>query len=333
MIYGDNQTKHFYVVDSANDVVITNVTDNLFRIQFKNGDEIEEVSDVIDNRRILNIRTGVPAYPKTKKWEITVPEAVEGKYRIYFYIENLFGFGMQDRWDRVISYDSSVNDSEEDIAKGLADAFNLMFNNVDYKHMMLNGEFEASASGAVVTITQKAQEVTKKDIYLRNYANNYNVIVSAVYEKLDSNGHYGDTCLFDEDVKIYPAIEEDVSDATNAMTVLDMEHYFLRNRGDIYDLTKDFNISILNEIRTDEKKHYATVDVHYAFSDGLGFTYYSEKDITIAVAGASKAAALGAASVIYNKITGENCAYISVAPSQDVTTTTTNTETNTEPNP
>jgi hypothetical protein len=62
-----------------------------------------------------------------------------------------------------------------------------------------------------------------------------------------------------------------------------MELYFLRNRGDLYDLNKDFYTSILNETNCDTSAaYYTTVDVDYAFSDGLGFTYYSNKQFTVA---------------------------------------------------
>ena len=91
-----------------------------------------------------------------------------------------------------------------------------------------------------------------------------------------------------------------------ATKVLAMELYFLRNRGDMYDLNPDFYTSIMNEANTNTSAtSYYTVDIDYAFSDTQGYTYHSDKQLSIAVPGASGSPYDSAAKTLMNAIVGD----------------------------
>lgn len=279
MIYSDNQTKHFYALKSTDTVEVNESVDGKkIRLIFKdNNGNAFATSDMIDRKLILKMDVKEVLPVRFRTWTVNAPSTVEaGKtYRIYFYLENLLGFGIQDRWDLVAAYTAKANDTATTVMTALSKELDGKLNAAG----PIKGDFNVTLSGSTITVAEntasKTYKFSKNDIYLHGTPYMYDVTMST----FDGNEAWGNQKV------IYA---QDVAGANGiripaAMRVLDMEHYFLRNRADLYDLTPDFYTSIINETNTDESASaYYTLDLHYAFSDELGFTYFSEKDLTVA---------------------------------------------------
>ena len=279
MIYSDNQTKHFYALKSTDSVeVVDNIDGKKLRLVVKdsNGNAFG-TSDVIDRKLILKMDVKEVLPIRFRTWTVTAPTTIVAgnTYRIYFYLENLLGFGLQDRWDLVAAHTATANDTAASVMSALRDELDGKLNAAG----PIKGDFTVTLTGSTITVAEntasKTYKFTKNDIYLHGSPYMYNVTMST----FDGNDAWGGQKSI---------VAQDVPGANGiripaAMRVLDMEHYFVRNRADLYDLTPDFYTSIINKTNTDESASaYYTLDIHYAFSDELGFTYFSEKDITIA---------------------------------------------------
>lgn len=128
MVYSDLQTKHFYIVaGSAGIAKKTLANTNKFRMNIHEGgnavstaSNITTTTDVIDKDLIRDIRVSEPKGVATRSWAFTISSVTANKrYALYFYVENLFGFGLQDRWDNVISY-TPASSTASDFYKGIA---------------------------------------------------------------------------------------------------------------------------------------------------------------------------------------------------------------------
>ncbi len=129
--YSDNQTGHLFVLSNAtsnptvsDSMVVSNTVNHMFNIKFKHGGVVDEVSDIIDDRRILNIVTDVKAVKPVyyREWivkPITANVSTPTTYNLYFYLENMTGFGLQDRWDIVASYKASTGDTPATVMNAL----------------------------------------------------------------------------------------------------------------------------------------------------------------------------------------------------------------------
>ena len=372
MTYSDNQTGHLYVLGNAstswtpsNDVVIGNTVDHKFNIQVKHNNVIDETTDQLDDRYILNVTCKKVAPVYFRKWVVKPLASVtpETLYSLYFYLENMQGFGMQDRWDIAATYKTDVYDNSgtpathDTVATTMTALKDELVNKISAVGSI--GNFGPIANDFIVTIldgtlaktdadfifgvaasnsstswtagtdteslskgsgtvsgkkyTLVKHEGTNKVTYVYdNVADDYADNTVIVLENKNSNTYtHNDTEIlmgaapYEYDLTLSTYDGNDLwggnprrINAENTTTVRfasgvvvkDMENFFMRNRKDLYSLTPNFNTSIINEGNADRSKYYSMVNVHYAFSDNLGFTYFSEKDLNIAVVEASEGA-------------------------------------------
>ena len=341
-IFPDNQTKHFYALnnhtaDSAPDhaYVQNQSNSDLFRvlgIKNANWDSSNSkpytsgannaagkalfVSDLIDRKLIKRAKVNEVKPTYYRNWTITAPASVAAgtTYHIYFYLENMLGFGMQDRWDRVASYtatDTTVATVMQNLALDLWGKLNAagpIKNDFDVYYggtLVTKSDFEThtlptatSGTNIVVKETLAGSGINMNELALRMHTNPYayNVTMST-FDGTSAWGGQKEIKGVADTSRVY------ISAATK---VLAMELYFLRNRGDMYDLTPDFYTSIMNEANTDTSAtKYYTVDIDYAFSDTQGYTYHSDKQLSIAIPGAASSPYDSAAKTLMNAIVGD----------------------------
>lgn len=284
MIYGDNQTKHFYVLKSTDTVSVKDLEDsNLFRVVGADANsKAIFTSDVIDRKLIKKIKINEVKPTYFRKWTVNALSDVTAgtTYYVYFYLENMMGFGMQDRWDRVANYTAKTGDTVATVMTALKDNLNLKLNGAG----PIQNDFTVTldTNNIVVAENPASETFQLTELDLRTHTNPY------VYHVTMSTG-----MTTDNGIEAWSDAQKEitaVNDTNNvyiksATKVFDMELYFLRNRGDLYDLTKDFGTSILNKPRTEDSDGlYYTLDIDYAFSDTQGYTYHSDKQLSIACA-------------------------------------------------
>lgn len=354
--YSDNQTGHLYVLSNAatswtpgNDVVISNTVDHKFNIKVKHNNVVDETTDQLDDRYILSVtcKEVTPVY--YRKWTVKPMSAVTADtlYSLYFYLENMLGFGLQDRWDIAATYRAKTGDTVSTVmtalkdnlinkisAKGSIGNFGPIAN--DFIVTVLDGtltkadadfifgvtatststswttgtDTESLTKGSGTTSGKKyilvKHEGTNKVTYTydnvaEDYADNAVIILenkgsntythtdleilmgSHPYEYDLTLSTYDGTNTWGNNPRRITAENTATARFTSGVVVKDMENFFMRNRKDLYSLTPNFNTSIVNEGNADRSKYYSIVNVHYAFSDNLGFSYFSEKDLNIAV--------------------------------------------------
>lgn len=351
MIFGDNQTKHFYVIPASNGYTVKDLENSDLVTLILNQDDNKKVTTDVINRKLIKhakINQVKPTY--LRKWTVTAPSTITdgNTYHVYFYLENMMGFGMQDRWDRVASYTAKDDDDATIVMTKLAKDLNLKLNAAgpiknDFFVTILNGTMnptDATVLFGVTPTTSRAswddttdtESLTKEsgttsntlkytlvkhegdykvtyiyDNVIGDYTVNNNVIIVAEnpnsetfaqLNELDLRMHtnpyaYNVTMSTGEangnDITPWGGQKQIIAtDTTNvyisaATKVMAMELYFLRNRADKYDLTKDFYASILNKPQTvTTNSDYYTLDIDYAFSDTQGYTYHSDKQLSIA---------------------------------------------------
>lgn len=361
MVFSDNQTKHFYALKpTSNDVAFYSVKDlndsDLFRIMLykdstaKTNNEATATTDVINRKLIKKIKINEVEPTYYRKWVVKPMTGVTPNttYYLYFYLENMYGFGIQDRWDLVCSHTATSSDNANTVMTALKD--NLV-NKISAKGSI--GNFSPIANDFIVTVldstltktdadfifgvtatsssiswtagtdtesltkgsgttsgkkyTLVKHEGTNKVTYTydnvaEDYADNTIIVLenkgNKTFEQLDvtdfrmhDNPYVYDVALSTYDGSdIWGSNEKRIraQNTTNvyvsaAQKVQAMELYFLRNRVDLYDLTPNFGVSILNQTETDTSaSQYYTLDIDYAFSDTQGYTYHSDKQLSIA---------------------------------------------------
>jgi hypothetical protein len=256
-----------------------------------------------------------------RNWTITAPASVAAgtTYYLYFYLENMLGFGMQDRWDRVAAYtaaDTTVATVMQNLALDLWGKLNAagpIKNDFDVYYggtLVTKSDFEthtlptaASGTNIVVKETLAGSGINMDELALRMHTNPY------AYNVTMSTGKSVDGAIepWTSGQKEIKGVADTSRVYISAATkVLAMELYFLRNRGDMYDLTPDFYTSIMNEANTNTSAtSYYTVDIDYAFSDTQGYTYHSDKQLSIAVPGAASGTASKPATDLMEAIVGQ----------------------------
>lgn len=354
-LFSDNQTKHFYVIPASNGYTVKDLENSDLVTLILNQDNNQKVTTDVINRKLIKhakINKVKPTY--FRKWTVTAPSTVTAgnTYHIYFYLENMMGFGMQDRWDRVASYTTDIYDNSgtpathdtistvmQHLAVDLYSKLNMAGPIKNDFVIALSTRTVGSAwnsttdtesdttSSNIRTIVAKemindiATKVTyainlNKDVIKEDYVNDFtklnptaNANTLIVYENsasdtftpldaLDFRMHtnpYVYNVTMSTGMTTEKGIEPwggqkqifatNTSDKyiSSATKVMDMELYFLRNRADKYDLTKDFYASILNKPQTiTANADYYTLDIDYAFSDTQGYTYHSDKQLSIA---------------------------------------------------
>lgn len=285
MIYGDNQTKHFYVLKSTDTVSVKDLEDsNLFRVVGADANsKAIFTSDVIDRKLIKKIKINEVKPTYFRKWTVNALSAVTAgtTYYVYFYLENMMGFGMQDRWDRVANYTAKTGDTVATVMTALKDNLNLKLNGAG----PIKNDFTVTLdTNNIVVAENPASETFAQltELDLRTHTNPYAYHVTMSTGMTTDNGI---EAWSDAQKEITAVNDTNNVYIKSATKVLDMELYFLRNRGDLYDLTKDFGTSILNKPRTEDSNGlYYTLDIDYAFSDTQGYTYHSDKQLSIACA-------------------------------------------------
>lgn len=278
MLFSDNQTKHFYAMKGTDTVAVKDVKDSdLFRIMISNSaSKVIGTTDVINRKLIKRARVNEVKPTYLRQWTVAAPTSVTaGKtYHVYFYLENMMGFGMQDRWDRVASYTAKTGDTVATVMTALKNDLDLKLNGAG---PIKNDFTVTSGTGNSIVVAENPNSETFKsptELDLRMHTNPYayNVTMSV----FDGETAWGDQ----KEITATDTANVYISAATK---VLAMELYFLRNRADKYDLTKPFGISILNNANADTSATaYYTLDVDYAFSDTQGYTYHSDKQLSIA---------------------------------------------------
>lgn len=301
-LYSDNQTKHFYVINNGDVVKVSNLNgSDKFRIVItdNSGNGIA-TTDYLTEKLILNKKMNVISPVYFRKWTVkalTSAPVADTTYRMYFYLENLLGFGLADRWDIATAYTAKTGDSIATVMTALKNDLDLKLNGAG----PLKGDFVVTlapdgSNNIVVSenTASKTYKYTTMDVMMHKTPYEYDVTMSTY----DGNTVWGGDV--NKEIK---AENTSTVKIKSGMNVYDMEHYFLRNRADLYDLTPDFGTSIINETRTDINKEYICFDIHYAFSDELGFTYFSEKDMTFAV-DTTNTAAISALAKIFGTEVG-----------------------------
>ena len=322
-IYSDNQTKHFYVAsanatnNTINGVVKDLEDSDLFRIILDQDNGKKVTSDVINRKLIKKIKINEVKPTFLRKWTTLAISSNDLKpattYHIYFYLEIMMGFGMQDRWDRVASYTTDIYDNNgtpathdtvitvmENLAKDLDMKLNgtrkevagdtvaqYLNRPIVAKTGPISGDFKVTYVAATQNDPAKIEveedstsdtftPLEERDLRMHTNPYAYNVTMSTGMTTERGIEPWGGQrqIIADKTDNVY------ISSATKVMA---MELYFLRNRGDLYDLTKDFYTSILNEPQElTANATYYTLDIDYAFSDTQGYTYHSDKQLSIA---------------------------------------------------
>ena len=333
MLFSDMQTKHFYALNAATDgstgvlyAVKTlansdNVSVELYKdATSKAAGKAMATTDIIDRKLIKRAKVNEVKPTYYRNWTITAPTSVAAgtTYYLYFYLENMLGFGMQDRWDRVAAYiatDTTVATVMQNLALDLWGKLNAagpIKNDFDVYYggtHVTKSDFEThtlptatSGTNIVVKETLAGSGINMNELALRMHTNPYTYNVTMSTGK-SVNGAIEPWTSTQKEIKGTPDTDRVYISA--ATKVLAMELYFLRNRADKYDLSKDFYTSILNETNTDTSAtSYYTVDIDYAFSDTQGYTYHSDKQLSIAVPGAASGTASAPATVLMNAIVG-----------------------------
>ena len=321
--YSDNQTGHLYVLSNnasnltiSDSMVVGNTVDHMFNIKFKHGGVVDEVSDNIDDRRILKIDVKAVKPVYFRKWTVkalTVAPKPETLYSLYFYLENMQGFGMQDRWDIAATYKTDVYNNGTTVPATHDTIATVM------QHLAMELYAKINVNGPIKNdfiISYGGKDITEKDY--EAYVNNdtlptatsgNNIVVrendtpgyptythndmeilmgAAPYEYDLTLSTYDGNSTWGGNARRIIAENTSTVRFASGVVVKDMENFFMRNRKDLYSLSPNFNTSIINEGNADRTKYYSMVNVHYAYSDSLGFTYYSEKDLNIAVVEASE---------------------------------------------
>lgn len=283
MLYSDNQTGHFFVAASSNDVRATRPVNHKFRILVANGEDAA-ASDLLDDRLILNkgVKAVAPIY--YRKWVVAPMNSVVANttYSLYFYLENMLGFGLQDRWDIVASYTTGADVTGVSAATVMEAIKNDLIEKIGAKGAKhqdgpIANDFIVELDGTSIVVKENPASKTYRFNELDMRTHDHPYMYDLTLSTYDGNAIWGNN-----NKVIYAQNTTDIR-VKSGMIVKDMEHYFSRNRADIYDLNPNFGASIINELYADENKNYSIVNIHYAFSDGLGFSYRSEKDLNIAV--------------------------------------------------
>ena len=360
MIYPDNQTKHFYVLDgyalTTNYIVKKGQDADLRRFiaVHSNGNETSDIlSKKLIKRAVVN--QVKPTY--LRKWVVS-PVAANTAGSIYmadgttcylyFYLENMLGMGMQDRWDRVASYKVNGDTTTPAmVMAALKNDLNLKLNGAgpiknDFIVTVLDGTMSVSDAESIFKTTDTPDSASwTEGTDSESLTKGSGTVSGKKYTLVKHEGDYKKTYIYDNvaedlDVNSLVVYENAASDTFQSLTELDlrmhtnpyaynvtmstgittnngieawsdsqkeikatetgdvylsaalkvkaMEMYFLRNRADKYDLNADFSTSILNKSRvTNMNQAYYTIDIDYAFSDTQGYTYHSDKQISIAV--------------------------------------------------
>lgn len=286
MLFSDMQTKHFYALGNGNTVAVKNLTDSsLCRIMgYKNSTDQTNnkalfTTDILNKKLIKHIKINQIKPIYLRKWTVVAPSAVTAgnTYHIYFYLENMMGFGIQDRWDKVASYTAKTGDNASTVMTALKNDLDLKLNSAG----PIKNDFTVTLSGTSIVVAENPDsetfaELTELDIRMHSNPYAYNVTMStgeASGNEITPWGGQKQITATDDTNNVY------ISAYTQALA---MELYFLRNRADKYDLTKPFGISILNESNLESgKSYYYTLDIDYAFSDTQGYTYHSDKQLSI----------------------------------------------------
>ena len=333
-LFSDMQTKHFYALNAATDgstgvlyAVKTLANSDNVRVELykdaasKTAGKAMATTDIINRKLIKRAKVNEVKPTYYRNWTITAPTSVAAgtTYYLYFYLENMLGFGMQDRWDRVAAYtatDTTVATVMQNLALDLWGKLNAagpIKNDFDVYYggtLVTKSDFEThtlptatSGTNIVVKETLAGSGIDMNELALRMHANPYTYNVTMSTGK-SVNGAIEPWTATQKEIKGTPDTDRVYISA--ATKVLAMELYFLRNRGDLYDLSNDFNISILNETNTNTNAaSYYTVDIDYAFSDTQGYTYHSDKQLSIAVPGAAAGTASAPATALMNAIVGD----------------------------
>jgi hypothetical protein len=234
------------------------------------------------------------------------------------------GFGMQDRWDITATYKVKNGDDDAAIMAHLAMELYAKINvsgpikndfiisyggkditEKDYEVYANKGTLPTATSGNNIIVrendTPNYPTYTHSDMEIRTNAHPYEYdLTLSTYDGTDLWGN--------NPRRIGPDKTNPSTDTVrfkSGVIVKDMEQFFMRNRMDLYSLNPNFNTSIVNDLKADRTAAYSIVNIHYAFSDGLGFTYYSEKDLNIAVKEAAENSTTNGTTVmnaILNKI-------------------------------
>lgn len=312
MTYSDNQTGHLFVLSNATSsptvadtMVIGNTVDHLFNIKFGHKESstfvTDEVSDNIDDRRILKIdvKAVTPVY--FRKWvvkPITIndlpAQGEEKTFSLYFYLENMTGFGLQDRWDIVASYKATNSDTVTTVMTALTNELaekisaagttgaNAKFSPIANDFTVTMDTTTSSSTYCWITVAENSASPTYSHTDMEIMTNGAPYEYDLTLSTYDGNSTWGGNPR--------RIIAENTSTVRfkSGVVVKDMENFFMRNRKDLYSLSPNFGASIVNEGNADRDNYYSMVNVHYAYSDSLGFTYYSEKDLNIAVVEAAE---------------------------------------------
>lgn len=283
MVYGDNQTRHFYVISKL--PTVREALNGKFRLKIKQGGSYV-TSDIMDPHHIREIRVSKPAGMKYRKWNVALASSMienskvkEGSYSIYFYVEDMNGFGIMDRFDRVITYVTDGTESADDFYTNFGHLVDANLNQAGF----LVSDFTVTASSSGIEIKEIPHPIGNYDIINHNLPHQYKVIVTCneVDGTLWMNNLSGMNLANPVANPKYlaPTIW---GMRVNGVNIADMEHYFARNRGDLYDMNACMYTAIVNDLYADMDTEYYVCDIKYFYQDTGNFSYNSEKEITFA---------------------------------------------------
>ena len=288
MVYGDNQTKHFYVVTGSAGVAKKALagTDK-FRLNIHEGgnaagtaSNVTATTDIFDKNLIKDVRVSTPKGIATRTWTINIQgnPVANTTYRLYFYIEDLYGFGVQDRWDRVASY-KATSTTASDLYKGLAkDIKNKLYGD-RYKIGPIADDFEfyVTTSGSDVAVDSSSFDAaTATGIKIVE-----KTVTPTEIQVLNSNGTYDDVVWG----SVTPASGVTIK---NGKLTADFEYFHMGERGDQYRMVgwPDY-VPTTYIVDPTWQYGYDTVAIHYAYVGANHSVQKSEKDITFIVPRAS----------------------------------------------
>ena len=285
--YSDNQTGQFYVINATDKVKISNLNGTgKFNVMIADSNNKGiYTTDILDKKLILRkkLNTVKPVY--YRKWTVNAPASVADNttYSLFFYLENMLGFGMQDRWDIVASYTTGTSETVATVMTAIKDD---LISKISAANRPANyPKYGPIADDFIVELDGSNNIIVKENPASATY--HYNDMDmhtnGTVYEYDLTLSTYDGNAIWGNNARRIMATNDTTVRIAAGMIVRDMEHFFARNRADIYDLTPNFGASIINELRANPGANYILYNIHHAFSDGLGFTYFSEKDLTLAV--------------------------------------------------
>ena len=292
--YSDLQTKHFYGLLSGDHPdhvdVKTNSASGLTRIMgYKDADwnSTEPVdgakalwtSDIFDKKLVkrAKITEVLPTY--FRKWVINPMASVasDTTYSLYFYLENMNGFGIQDRWDLVSDYttESGTSNTVNDVMTALKNDLNEKLNPVyadtplknDFKVTILDGTMSVKEAEKIFKTTDTPDSASWTDSDSESLTKGSGTVSGNKYTLVKHEGSYKKTYVYDnvaEDLAVNSIVVYENSESTT-FEKLDELAYRMHDNPYVYDVTLSTYDNKKNAIWGDNAKRIMPTETNEVY--------------------------------------------------------------------